>query len=96
MNKGGKIMEFQNKKTALILEGGALRSFFTCGVLDYFMEKDIYFPCVCGVSAQIADLGDLVGGHLFFARFGRLVVLLLPLLPAGLAFCSKLLLLTLI
>ena len=44
-------MEFQNKKTALILEGGALRSFFTCGVLDYFMEKDIYFPCVCGVSA---------------------------------------------
>jgi predicted patatin/cPLA2 family phospholipase len=39
-------MEFQNKKTALILEGGALRSFFTCGVLDYFMEKDIYFPCV--------------------------------------------------
>ena len=44
-------MEFQNKKTALILEGGALRSFFTCGALDCFMEKDIYFPCVCGVSA---------------------------------------------
>ncbi len=40
-----------NKKTALILEGGALRSFFTCGVLDVFMENDIYFPCVCGVSA---------------------------------------------
>lgn len=51
MDKGGRFMEFQNKKTALILEGGALRSFFTCGVLDYFMEKDIYFPCVCGVSA---------------------------------------------
>lgn len=44
-------MEFKNKNTALILEGGALRSFFTCGVLDYFMERDIYFPCVCGVSA---------------------------------------------
>ena len=40
-----------NQKTALILEGGALRSFFTCGVLDVFMENDIYFPCVCGVSA---------------------------------------------
>lgn len=40
-----------NKKTALILEGGALRSFFTCGVLDVFMENNIYFPCVCGVSA---------------------------------------------
>lgn len=44
-------MDFKNKKTAIILEGGALRSFFTCGVLDVFMENDIYFPCVCGVSA---------------------------------------------
>ena len=51
MDKGGRFMEFQNKKTALILEGGALMSLYTCGVLDYFMEKDIYFPCVCGVSA---------------------------------------------
>lgn len=44
-------MEFKSNKTALILEGGALRSQFTCGVLDVFMENDIYFPCVCGVSA---------------------------------------------
>lgn len=39
------------KKAALILEGGALRNFFTSGVLDTFMEHNIYFPCVCGVSA---------------------------------------------
>lgn len=39
------------KNSALILEGGALRSFFTCGVLDVLMENDIYFPTVCGVSA---------------------------------------------
>lgn len=44
-------MEFKSNKTALILEGGALRSLFTCGVLDVFMENNIYFPCVCGVSA---------------------------------------------
>lgn len=44
-------MEFKSGKTALILEGGALRSQFTCGVLDVFMENDIYFPCICGVSA---------------------------------------------
>lgn len=44
-------MEFKSEKTALILEGGALRSLFTCGVLDAFMENDIYFPSVCGVSA---------------------------------------------
>lgn len=39
------------KKTALILEGGALRGLFTSGVLDVFMENNIYFPMVCGVSA---------------------------------------------
>ena len=44
-------MDFGNTKAALVLEGGALRSFFTCGVLDFLMEQDIYFPCVCGVSA---------------------------------------------
>lgn len=38
-------------KTIIILEGGALRSLFTCGVLDVFMEHDIYFPNVGGVSA---------------------------------------------
>lgn len=39
------------EKAALILEGGALRSLFTSGVLDVFMEHDIYFETVCGVSA---------------------------------------------
>lgn len=54
------------KKSALILEGGALRSFFTCGVLDVFMEKDIYFPCVCGVSA-----GSLCGISYLSKQIGR-------------------------
>lgn len=41
----------ENKKTALILEGGAMRGMFTCGVLDVFMENGITFDAACGVSA---------------------------------------------
>lgn len=36
---------------ALVLEGGALRSLYTAGVLDYFVEKNIEFSAVIGVSA---------------------------------------------
>ena len=37
--------------TALVLEGGGMRGVFTCGVLDSFMDRDIRFPYVIGVSA---------------------------------------------
>jgi Predicted esterase of the alpha-beta hydrolase superfamily len=35
----------------LVLEGGGMRGLYTCGVLEYFMEKDLYFNYVIGVSA---------------------------------------------
>lgn len=35
----------------LVLEGGGMRGVFTCGVLDYFMDNNIYFPYGIGVSA---------------------------------------------
>ena len=35
----------------LLLEGGSLRGLYTAGVLDTFMENNIYFPAVAGVSA---------------------------------------------
>ncbi|MGL5682207.1 MAG: patatin-like phospholipase family protein [Marinifilaceae bacterium] len=35
----------------LVLEGGGMRGAFTAGVLDYMMEKEIYFPYTIGVSA---------------------------------------------
>ncbi|MBR4720495.1 MAG: patatin family protein [Clostridia bacterium] len=38
-------------KTALIMEGGAMRGMFTCGVLDIFMENGIKFDACAGVSA---------------------------------------------
>lgn len=39
-----------NEKIALILEGGGFRGIFTSGVLDYFMENNLYFNYVSGVS----------------------------------------------
>lgn len=39
------------KKTGLILEGGAMRGMFTCGVIDVFMENNITFDGAVGVSA---------------------------------------------
>ena len=41
-------------KTGLILEGGAMRGMFTCGILDIFMENDVVFDGVIGVSAGAA------------------------------------------
>ena len=35
----------------LILEGGGMRGIFVAGVLEYFLEKDVYFDNVFGVSA---------------------------------------------
>jgi len=36
---------------SLILEGGGMRGVYTGGVLEYFMEKDLYFTKNYGVSA---------------------------------------------
>ena len=38
-------------KTALVLEGGAMRGMYTAGVLDCFMDHGICFDAVIGVSA---------------------------------------------
>lgn len=38
-------------KVSLILEGGGLRGLYTSAILDYFVEKNIEFDYVVGVSA---------------------------------------------
>ncbi|SFI73380.1 MULTISPECIES: patatin family protein [unclassified Bacillus (in: firmicutes)] len=35
----------------LVLEGGGMKGLYTAGVLEYFMEQNLYFPYVIGVSA---------------------------------------------
>lgn len=51
-----------DKNTALVLEGGGLRGVFTCGVLDFFMDRGITFPFIVGVSAGACDLIEKLEG----------------------------------
>ncbi|HJA25737.1 MAG TPA: patatin family protein [Candidatus Fournierella merdigallinarum] len=44
-----------DETTTLILEGGAMRGLFTSGVLDVFMEQELYLPQVVGVSAGVLN-----------------------------------------
>lgn len=37
--------------SGLILEGGGMRGVYTAGVLEYFLENDLFFPYIIGVSA---------------------------------------------
>ena len=38
-------------KTGLVMEGGAMRGMFTCGVIDVFLENGITFDGAAGISA---------------------------------------------
>jgi len=49
---------------ALVLEGGALRSIYTTGVLDVFMENNIEFSCVIGVSAGALNAANYIAKHI--------------------------------
>lgn len=57
-----------NKKTGLILEGGAMRGLFTAGVIDVFMEKGIKFDGAVGVSA-----GAAFGCNIKSNQIGRVI-----------------------
>ncbi len=43
------------KNVGLVLEGGGMRGVFTAGVLDYFLDAQIYFPYIIGVSAGASN-----------------------------------------
>jgi predicted patatin/cPLA2 family phospholipase len=49
-------------KTGLVMEGGAMRGMFTCGVLDVLMENGITFDGAVGVSAG-ATFGCNIKSH---------------------------------
>lgn len=53
-------------KTALVLEGGAMRSLYTSGVLDVLMENNVEVDAVIGVSA-----GALTGANYISKQIGR-------------------------
>ncbi len=48
-------------KSGLVLEGGGSRAIYTSGVLDAFIENDITFPYVIGVSAGTCNGASFIG-----------------------------------
>ena len=53
-------------KTGLVMEGGAMRGLFTCGVIDVFMEQGIEFDGAAGISA-----GAVFGCNFKSGQIGR-------------------------
>ena len=53
-------------KTSLIMEGGAMRGLFTCGIIDVFMENGISFDAAAGISA-----GAIFGTNYKSGQIGR-------------------------
>jgi len=56
------------KGIALVLEGGAMQGMYTAGVLDVFMDKDIHFDAIIGVSA-----GAIFGVNYLSKQRGRVI-----------------------
>ncbi|NMM65422.1 patatin family protein [Clostridium sp. P21] len=44
----------------LVLEGGGMRGVYTAGILDFFMDKDLYFSYVIGVSMGACNAASYV------------------------------------
>lgn len=55
-------------EVGIILEGGAMRSLFSAGILDFFLEKNIQIPNVLAVSA-----GAYAGMNYVSGQKGRVV-----------------------
>ncbi len=48
------------KKVGLIVEGGGFRGIYTAGLLDFFLEKEWYFPYVSGVSMGACNAANYI------------------------------------
>lgn len=49
------------KNIGLVLQGGGMRGVYTSGVLDFFMDKDLYFPYTIAVSAGACNAISYIG-----------------------------------
>jgi len=47
----------------LILEGGGMKGVYTAGVLDFFIDKNIMFSSVYGVSAGACNMASYIAGQ---------------------------------
>ena len=57
-------------KTGLVLEGGGMRGIYTAGVLDVFLDQNMMFDGVIGVSA-----GAIHGCSFVSRQKGRSIVI---------------------
>lgn len=72
-NQNLKLLETSD--VALVLEGGAMRGIFTCGVLDLFMDKNVKFPYVIGVSAGACNGASYISNQRGRAKFSNIELL---------------------
>ncbi|WP_110309133.1 patatin-like phospholipase family protein [Dysgonomonas alginatilytica] len=68
-------VKLDTSNMGLVLEGGALRGVFTCGVLDWMMDNNIRFPYVVGVSAGACNGASYVSGQRGRARYSNIELL---------------------
>lgn len=68
-------VKLDTSNMGLVLEGGALRGVFTCGVLDWMMDNGIRFPYVVGVSAGACNGASYVSGQRGRARYSNIELL---------------------
>jgi predicted patatin/cPLA2 family phospholipase len=47
-------------KIGLVLEGGGMRGLYTCGALEFFLDKELYFDYVIGVSAGACNAASYI------------------------------------
>ena len=61
--KGIKHKKILPQGTALVLEGGGTRGFYSAGVFEAFMDEGIIFPYIVGVSAGAANALTYISGQ---------------------------------
>lgn len=61
--KGTKMKNMLPDGYALVLEGGGTRGFYSSGVFEAFMEENIMFPYIIGVSAGAANSLSYISGQ---------------------------------
>lgn len=60
---GVKYKKMLPEGTALVLEGGGTRGFYSAGVFEAFMDAGIMFPYIIGVSAGAANALTYIAGQ---------------------------------
>jgi predicted patatin/cPLA2 family phospholipase len=65
---GGTPKTILPKGTALVLEGGGTRGYYSSGVFEAFMDEGVLFPYIAGVSAGAANAISYVSGQRLRSR----------------------------